>query len=788
MTQRVQSSASEVRDPVFPRLEAALDAAVVRDELRNELPECAAGLGVEEVKIYNVQYTPGTSCKILYSVKFRRPDTGRSETLLLSAVLLPDGRQPNRPSTTLVARYQAVGDRLLHNPVVHLPGAGLVAHVFPFDPRLPGLVGASDPETMKRKLGRMWKERGLRVRRVTIKPMGLTPGARAAMSYEILGESRHDQVPEIRRLVGKIDVKRVAADLFARSWSIWKDVDHRIPLAPPVGYLLDPDLFLQEYVDGTRLSDLAGTGDFISPVRQTARAVAVLHTLQIPLRARRPQLQSVKAVHRWGKTLEALRPHERDRIRSLCDKIEVELERRAMITGPIHGDLHPSNVLVSHGRATLIDLDNMVLGDRLLDVGRFLSALRTSAIRACGSLDGLADAGESFLERYLYHAGEDERRARLFEAASLLTSAGTGFRLQRAGWEESASLLIDEAERVLRLAMGPSPARQGKAPAAFRSSDVKTAWASDAVYLRAVISPHVLRVYGAELSDCSVEPRRATDRRPRLRLKLVGWRGETRWKQSIEGVLWPSSSGRKATERLDAVHRALENTPFAQLLPRPIAFIREIDLQLLEPPVGESITSCLAGNRAGKAVEELARALGFLHQLPIDLDKSRSPADELKSLRSRIGRLDPGPRAIAEPLLSRIEGVLGQAGDERAPVLRHFSLRRLLYTGSRVAIDGIDDVVLSHRFVDAADLLARFTYAAMRKPDSRPSGELADRFRSTYMNVAGGDSGTLAAFEAAALLRLAYAEASPRSGSNLAGDLFEVAEQRLDAGRVERKR
>ena len=34
------------------------------------------------------------------------------------------------------------------------------------------------------------------------------------------------------------------------------------------------------------LADLAGTGNFISPVRQAAKAVAVLHTTELPLRRR----------------------------------------------------------------------------------------------------------------------------------------------------------------------------------------------------------------------------------------------------------------------------------------------------------------------------------------------------------------------------------------------------------------------------------------------------------------------------------------------------------------------
>ena len=71
-----------------------------------------------------------------------------------------------------------------------------------------------------------------------------------------------------------------------------------------------------------------------------------------------------------------------------------------------------------------------------------------------------------------------------------------------------------------------------------------------------------------------------------------------------------------------------------------------------------------------------------------------------------------------------------------APIEAHRLTRRF---GSFVAIDGIDDVVLSHRFMDAADLLGRLTLAALEKPESVAVRKLADRFRATYLAVAGGD-------------------------------------------------
>jgi Ser/Thr protein kinase RdoA (MazF antagonist) len=635
----------------------------------------------------------------------------------------------------------------------------------------------------------MWKKRAVRVRRVAIQPLSYTPGARAAMLLETLSECRVTRLPEVRYLVGKIDVQRNAADLFARSWAAWRESALQIQLAPPVGYVSDFNLFLQERVDGVRLSDLAGTGNFIGPVRQTAKAAAVLHGLELPLRLRRPHLQSVKAIRRWSRILAAIRPSERQRIRGFRDRLGAELERHARITGPIHGDLHPSNVLVRDNRVTLIDLDNMVLGDCMLDVGRFLSSLRTSALRVSGSATGLAEAGETFLERYLSLTGEDESRARLFEAASLLITAGTGFRLQREGWEETAGTLFEEAERVFALATArPTAVRRPDGetsaghPASTRRDAVDSSWASDPQYMQAALDTHVRRIYGAEIGDCAVEPRRTTARRQRLRYRLSGWRGEEPWKVSLEGILWSHRSGRRVTRRMTAVYEALAARREAPLIPRPVTYVREIGLQVLDVPRGTPLSSVLRGPDAATAIDRLARALCALHAAPVSLDKTRTLEEELRTLRSRVQRLRAAGLSDAriEDLLRRVATAIGGASGEVGPVVRHLSPRRILLTGERVALAEVDDVVMSHPLLDVAEVIGQITLFDVAHGDRDALEGLATRFRDSYFADHRGDAAGVAAFEAAALLRLACGEAEGGSPGASVDGLLEAAGRRLE--------
>ncbi|HVS62047.1 MAG TPA: phosphotransferase [Thermoanaerobaculia bacterium] len=751
-----------LQDPAFPGLPVALDPDGLGALLSETLPECREGLGIERASILNVQYHPQQRCSVLYALKLRRREGGRSRVQWLTAELLPAGDSPPPPDRRLAARYRESGERPLRSPVFHLPAAHLVCYAFPYDPALPSLVDACDPRLLREKLGRAWRARGARPRDIDVAPLGYTPGARAALALEVLSESRESGLPELRRLVGKLDAQRRAATVFARGWAVWREARRRVHLAPPVGYLPGPNLSLQERLDGARLSDLAGSGELIGHVRQLARGVAALHDMALPMPSRRASLQCVRAVHRWSGVLAELRPRERHKVLALRDRLIGELESRARITGPLHGDLHPSNVLVCNGRVSLIDLDNMVLGDRLLDVGRFLSALRTSSLRVDGTLDGLAEAREAFLEQYLRQTGEDERRARLFEAAALLTSAATGFRLQRAGWEETADRLTDECERILGLAgAGSSGGAAVASPGRVRGSadDAgrvdRVAWAVDGQYVGALLEPSVRRAYDVELDECRVQLRGETHRHHRLRYVLTGWRGGERWKATLEGFLWRDRSGRRESERLAALRESLDAEGGAPLLPRSVAFLPELRLQVLENHTGRPLLEILgAGDtrRLEEAIDLVGRALASLHATPIELDKERGSAVELDGLRAAAGSglaEDARARAIAEAVLENAERVVADDGGRRGPVLRGLSPRKLRMVGRRVAVLDVTDATMGHPFLDAAGLVAELVTA---HPDAGDADRVAERFRAAYLTDEPDQHERIQAFEAAALL------------------------------------
>jgi aminoglycoside phosphotransferase (APT) family kinase protein len=760
-------------DPVLPGLATALQADRVREMLQRSLPECSEKFRLEDLKTRSVRYEPGRRCMLLYTARFRGPRGGRSGSWPLAAIVLPEGRTPPDPS----AGRRSPRGSPVRTAFVRVPECGMAIYPYPFDPLLPELARACNTVEVRQALMAAWTDRGVRPRRVSVERLGYTPFARAALAFEILGERRDTGLPEVRRLVGKLDAGRSATDLFARSLAMWHAARGQIDLVPPVGYLPSLGLFLQERVDGTRLADLASGARFVKRVRQAARSAARFHGLELPLRSRRGPRREASSVRRWGTVLSAIRPDGASRVRRLCDRIAADLEERAAITGPVHADLHPANLLVSRDRLILIDLDNAALGDRLLDVGRFLASIRTTSFRVHGCADGLSAAGDAFLEKYLAVSGEDESRARLFEAACLITSAGTGFRLQRNDWECSADALIEAAEGALERSQRRTVSRAHSAMSSVGPGpEARRTWAANAEYVRAMLHGAARQRYGVEITHCRVQPRREQSKAMRYRYRVSGRRDGAAWHATFEGVLRNRGRGHRAAVRLSTVALTLASAG-AGLLPEPVAFLPEIGLLVVEVPSGVPLPACLSKVTGCRAVETLACDLAKLHEVEVDLDRVRSLDEEMLALK-RLVESTNGQRLSFRRRFETIASRVSTLPELRQPVLRRLPPNKIVCNGDDVAVADVDDVVLSHPCIDAADFLARLKMMQGLNGNGPAIAEAAERFRAAYLRHRPVAVGALEIFEAAALLRLACVEGRHRPEGRLSHFLLAAMEER----------
>lgn len=784
-------AAPTVTDLRIPGLHFALDPSAFMELLSENLPETASGTRVVSARPEDVQYTPGSGARVLWKIVCEIPESSRKGRQLVTVRALRQGEAMPEPPAELIRRYKEVRARSrsmgrtlpLRTPWLAVPSAGVLIHAFPLDPDLPTLMDVTDPRFMKVALHRAWRPHRTGVLRVSVEPLSYTPSARVALRYRVESEHKDTGEREVHRLVGKVDRGRSPARLFPGYWAVWKAVEGRVAMARPAGYLAVSRLSLQEFVTGTRVSDLAGTREFEPRLREAARSIARVHELRLPLLRHRGAEKEMSSVERWARVLAGLRPESATRIDRLRERLGRELGERLRVVGTVHADFHLANMLASDDGVALIDWDQVAHGDPMVDVGRVLASHRVSSLRVNGTVDGLDDAGEAFLETYLRYSGEDERHARLFESASLLIAAAGPFRLQRDGWERSADLLLDRVERTLELSRGGrmvvAPQRDEKRRVSYRN---RGAWATDAVYVQALLVKVVHDAWGEDVEVTECVPRVVRDDRERrhVRWHLRGYRGDARWRGTLDGLGHLHHSGRGLLARLERVARGMEGRSDVLRLPVPLGHLGPLSMLVFEPDEGEVLLAALGTDRESVSLRAFGIALARLNGLDVGIGKKRDTERDLRSLARRMASLARrhGPDGrLAGAAFERLGPRLRAAGEVRGTVVRGAEPRWVRMDGGAPAVTSLLDVVVSDPRVAFGDFLAQLHEVVLKRGLGHSAPET---LKQAYAEASGALEADLATFEAAGLLQLGYRRLRSRPKDRLAGGLLRIAHTLLE--------
>ncbi|NGX41849.1 MAG: Stress response kinase A [Chlamydiae bacterium] len=417
----------------FPGFSTAFDVPAMKRLIEEALQNENKHLEVTSCEIADVKYEPEARCIFLYVVKLRDASTRKRWKQLFSGFLLKQKETPDATSQKTL---------FLQEPKI-------VLYPFPYDPVLTLLPEAYSGDVIKEQMQRSDLFQELNVRQVDISLLAYKPQMRATFLYEI---TSGDNEVEKQEWIAKTNAFKNPEKVFANYWTLWQESNGKIPMPRPMGFLSHPRVTFQEKIQGTRLGAMVDSESFDEIIKKTATLIGNFHSLQVSLSNTRKLEHEIRTLNRWCALLVHLLPELKQRIESLQTSLIPELERRVNISAPIHADFHHTNLLVEGTEVRLIDLDDIAWGDPCLDIGRFLSSLRIPSLRAFGSFEGLGAMRELFLETYLKVAPQNVRNIRLFEAASLFTSAGSAFRLQRPEWRNDVSMLLNEAEKTFEIA------------------------------------------------------------------------------------------------------------------------------------------------------------------------------------------------------------------------------------------------------------------------------------------------------------------------------------------------
>ena len=232
-------------------------------------------------------------------------------------------------------------------------------------------------------------------------PLSEAPGRRTVVRYRVGGLDPAGPVELVAKAF--LDPARAAtadANLSALAGRPFAAGELRVP--EPVA-LVDDRVLVYRSADGVPLARLTSGSAAVPAARSAARWLARLHSCGIELPRHLNLAAEASSAHQWAALIGANEPTLATPATALAQRWALEVTAGgaggAGASVPLHKDFHVGHVLVDAARVTVIDLDEMRLGEPTFDVAHF-----------CTYLDLLpqpwaADARVAFLSEYAAVAG-----------------------------------------------------------------------------------------------------------------------------------------------------------------------------------------------------------------------------------------------------------------------------------------------------------------------------------------------------------------------------------------------
>lgn len=433
---------------------------VLRDRLRTLLP---TGLEVGPCRLREVHFKLGRKLTGYYDVLVQKEGTDRHSVRPI-AVNWGSSRNrdeeeeadaPAKAQAEAVSRGVAAPFRQL---MADYPEWDMHVRVSPLDSRFTQLARLSDPGHVRGMLAEACAPDLHPSLDYKVAVVKYRPGRRHMLRYDAQNPAKGTTVfaklyivEERARAFRREDgapifcVARKAADWLAER-------GEGLHCLRPLAYVAGDAAILYLRVAGRPLSDHAlhsRRGAAMCFQRAGAALRAFQHlpvALASPLRPPIDFAAEIRSIKRKSEHIAVLLPLVGSAIEALLDRAQ-ELHERLPQEPPsfTHGDFKLEHIWVAADSLTLIDFDDVRLGDPALDLGHFLADWQFS--QAAGIQAEQKEVYESFLAGYASGAPKERfLRARLYEAIELVRCALRRVQLFEDDWASRTAVLVGSAQ------------------------------------------------------------------------------------------------------------------------------------------------------------------------------------------------------------------------------------------------------------------------------------------------------------------------------------------------------
>ena len=323
---------------------------------------------------------------------------------------------------------------------------------YPFDPTMPRLPSAADPEHMTGLLlglNQQTTDSGAdRTQRFNVERVRYVPEVGAILRYTMDAPAgKLDVYGKVQPGNRGLRTYRIVSGL----WEAAKQYPGFLNLPRPLGFVDELGLLLEERVRGRPVGGNRLSAEFMLSSNAAAEALAVIHESGLETDGQIKIENEIARLDRVAEQFKYVLPvghfllldliaHMRDRVRKTSEEDWL----------PTHGDMKYDQFMHHNGEMTLLDFDYFANAETSYDIGKFCAYTMPSAPRGWQDTVSAEDARVLFLKRYMeLRPDATLQRFGIYEALQLALRAMAFMWARSPGWERVAeSFLVMAFERL----------------------------------------------------------------------------------------------------------------------------------------------------------------------------------------------------------------------------------------------------------------------------------------------------------------------------------------------------
>jgi len=410
---------------------------------------------LNKVEPFYIRYKPETSCIIAYTAKFSVENELPDLEIPFYAKVFSNSDFPN--ALVKAESHRWIKPKLLPS-FIPIPELDTILYLFPNDCVIDGLRILSSGKKIQRELYEYYDQYNIEDwsisdKRLRTKLIRFKPERRAVIKCRTKAVNLKSGIKERIRFYMKI----YADNYGEKVYSIHNDLylktraNSILDTPKPMLYNKTRNILFMERARGTVLSGLLNDESYNNKhIERTALTLFELHKINLPsLNPQNPD-SLYNDVITTTSYLTRLLPELETKINDVKQLLEKQSDLfNTNETGFVHGDCHPGQFLSGRKKTSVIDFDRSFAGDRLIDVGNFIAALKYADM--VGENKTTASIQKMFVGKYEEYSNEriDSDRLSFWTSYGLFKMAVKPFRDLKRNWPQISSEIINECLKLL---------------------------------------------------------------------------------------------------------------------------------------------------------------------------------------------------------------------------------------------------------------------------------------------------------------------------------------------------